>query len=261
MRVLEQSIPLSVESAWSQGARNDYAKLPSIVRLAEMAAMHPMILQAIGADVALKCNRYGYTGATLADLKGRVMAFCPVLEAAKAAVEALHEIEADFALETQSSRFGKSPEDIPGLFTAGITEAIVLRLFIRGGRQETEITEDAYVYKAGMKMSARNMDFIWARCQAKSGAIYECKNQPARLMEALRCRQIPGHKTEWLKSELWLMLEVHRLLIACHWKVRLGVVTLRPRGAVQAKIKSIPSIKVPGELDIVCLEDLPNCPF
>jgi hypothetical protein len=151
------------------------------------------------------------------------------------------------------------PEDIPGLFTSGITEAIVLRLLRRHGRQDVDITEDAFFYKANERMSARNMDFVWARCQEKNGAIYECKNQPSRLVEALRDQQIASHKAEWLKSELWLMLEVRRLLVDCLWTVGLNVITLRPRWSVQAKIES-KSLTVPTELAIVCLEDL-SCPL
>ena len=254
MRELEKSIRLSVERAPSQEARNDYAKWPSILRLAEAAVRQTMILQAIGGDIASRCISKGYSDSTLADIRARVM-MCPVREVAKEAVEALKEIASDFALEVKDSKYGKPPEDIPGLFTSGITEAIVLKLLKRYGRQDVDITEDAFFYKDGQKISARNMDFVWARCQAKDGAIYECKNQPSRLVEALRDQQIASHKPEWLKSELWLMLEVRRLLVGCHWTVGLNVVTLRPRKSVQAKIES-KSLKVPTELAIVCLEDL-----
>lgn len=260
MRVLEKSIPLSVKSAWSQGARNDYAKLPSILHLAETAARHPMILQAIGSDIALKCNKDGYTESTLAGLRAKVMVLCPVLEAAKATVDALKQIAVDFASEIKDSRFGKPPAEIPGLFTSGITEAILLERLNRTGYVNKDITEDAYFYKAGKKMSARNMDFVWARQQEKRGAIYECKNQPSKLVQGLMAQNTRGHEAEWLNSELWLMLEVHHLLVNCHWKVSLSVVTLRPRGSVQAKVDSIPFIEVPGELAILCLEDL-SCPL
>jgi hypothetical protein len=254
MRELEKSIRLSVDSAWSQGARNDYATLPSVLRLAETAAQHPMILKAIGPDIALRCKSIGYGENTLGDLRARVM-MCPVREAAKEAVEALKLIAVDLASEIKDSKFGKPPDKIPGLFTSGITEAIVLKLLIHYGRQDADITEDAFFYKDDEKMSPRNMDFVWARCQAKDGAIYECKNQPARLVEALKDRQIPSHDVEWRKSELWLMLRVRSLLVGCHWTFGLNVVTLRPRGPVQANIRS-KSLTVPVELAIVCLEDL-----
>jgi len=222
-----------------------------------MAAQHPMILQAIGADIALKCNRLGYTKSTLEDLRAKVMGRTPVPEAARRrTVEALHGIEADFALEIKSSGHRKPPDEIRGLFTSGITEAIVLKLLIHSGRQDAHITKDAYFYKAKVQMSPKNVDFVWARPQYKNGAIYECKNQPARLVRALMDKNTPGHEAEWKKSELWLMLTVRDLLIDCQWKVGLNVVTLRTRGPVQAGIAAIPFIKVPGELTIVCLEDL-----
>jgi hypothetical protein len=262
MRIIEKSIPLSVRCAGLPGARNDYARLPSIVRLAETAVRHPMVLRAVGPYIADICNSRGYAESTLAALRTKVIKVMTDREpeAARATVNALKEIATDFASEVKVSRYGKPPEQIPGLFTSGITEAIVLKLLRRSGYQDVDITEDAFFYKADEPMSARNMDFVWAKPQDKNGAIYECKNQPARLVRALRDQNTPGHKAEWEKSELWLMLTVRDLLVNCRWKFNLSVVTLRPKRSVQSEIASIPFIKVPTELAIVCLEDL-SCPL
>jgi hypothetical protein len=217
-----------------------------------------MVLQAVGPYIADICNSRGYAESTLAALRTKVIKVMTDREpeAARATVNALKEIATDFASEVKASQYGKPPEQIPGLFTSGITEAIVLKLLRRSGYQDVDITEDAFFYKAGEQMSARNMDFVWAKPQDKNGAIYECKNKPARLVEALKDRQIPSHDVEWRKSELWLMLKVRSLLVGCHWKVGLNVVTLRPKRSVQSEIASIPFIKVPNGLAIVCLEDL-----
>lgn len=257
MRVIEASIPLEVESATSGGARNDYATLPSIVGLAEIAAEHPMVLQAIGPHIAKVCNDHGYSENTLGALRSKVMTLMPcVPDAAKATINALNMVSADYVLETRSSRFGKPANEIPGLFTSGITEAIVHRLLTRSGREDSDITEDAIFYKAGEKMSAKNLDFLWARSMDKQGALYECKNQPARLIDDLKHKGTPGHDADWRNSELWLMLEVRGLLVNCSWVLNLHVVTLRPEGAVEAKIGCIPFITVPPELGVVCLENL-----
>lgn len=254
-KTLDETLGIFIEEAWVPEARNPFTELPSVKTLAKNAVESKKILGALASFVARESRTLGYSRSSMQTLRTRIFLLRLPTELKKETIESLNEIADAYSscLENQTLTL-EEIKDLRYQISAGISEAIVLRFLITSGRNQEDITPDARIYFPDTeKPSSRNIDFVWSLPNEKVAEIYECKNQPTRLVANYQTREATGNEAVWKKEQLYLMLKLRGILTKVSWDVGLGCITLRSRQAVMPGIERVTK---PDELVIYCREDL-----
>lgn len=261
-RQIDSSIPLYVESARTSEAQNRYATHGSVVRLAKIATEHPSLLRVLAGFVSIQARHVGYTKKSVGELRRRALGLSGGAvpgSVVKQMDKVMEEIAETCSSDAQGSATPEARKRIPNDMTAGITEAIVLRLLLASRRRRSDITENAFVYTGASgrkKINARNLDFVYAEQAKKIAEAFECRNQPARLMDEYYTREAYGNDAAWKKCKLYLMLKFEELLSQKGWRVLLACVTLRSRQRVIREINRRGGLPTNGRLEIYGWEQL-----
>ena len=256
-RIVDKSIPLSVERATARGTSIPYAGLGSVQALADLIIAHQAVLRAVASFAANNGRLMGYSRENLSNLRARVMALFTYLPngVAKKTIGTLDGVATDYtAILDDPPIPPEAKANLAGDFTAGISEAVVYKLLVNNGRLAQDVVLDTMFFQGEKKLTACNVDFFSTLRRQKVAELYECKNQPRRLLERYDTRNVAGNEPDWKREKLYLMLTVHELLTTAKWRVHLGCVTFRTRSAIQDALS--PFGTPPAELTIYCQEDL-----
>ncbi len=256
-KVLDKSIPVSLESARIPGTFNEYASLPFVKKLAEVSLSSTMVFDAVTGFIVKEAKGLGYANEQLGTFRNKLL-HCRPLEAAKEAIRLFEELSCRYTADlTDPNTSDEQKKKLRDLVSAGIIEAIINKCLEDSGRRSSDVTKDARVYTENPTepLNKCNIDFVWAAIQQKAANIYEFKNHPGWLFGKYGTRDDPGNVVAWKKSKLWLMLELYALLVGAGWSVDAGCVTLRKRETLKSMIASH---IMPKEVTLYCREDIGN---
>jgi hypothetical protein len=230
--------------AW-QGVGNRYANVPEVRSFAQLLAQSKQLLVMAGPVLSGHCVKHGFDEMALQSLRARAMSLSSRTITdieAKRVVDLLNALSHAYVSDLRSISSDEERKKLPGMYVAAISEQVLLTWLTSSGRLPDDMIFDA-VFSASedktnrkAKISSRNMDVFWWQAAAREAALYECKNQPARLFQGIDHYNIPGRLREWKHSELYLMAEVRARLGDRGWTVETAVVTLRPRASVESAI-------------------------
>lgn len=253
MVLVDQSIPLSVRSTTSSGARNDLASLPCICQLAKLAIDKPLLLIELGMVVPVDLMNRGYTKPKLVPLyrKMQTLVGTMLLPLAQKVLDAVaSEYSALLADPAVLPYARNKTRKLNELFSSAICEAVVREVIDRA-LLPGQLVCDAHVcMNREGDFSSKNIDFFYFEHQ--DARVYEAKCNPCSLLEEWWRRNLPGHDYDWRSDKLCLMLDLHDAMTQASWRVRLGCVTIRTK-----QILAIVTAKggAPSQLTIFCQED------
>lgn len=262
-RIYDNTPPrVQIKRCREKGCRNDFARLEPIRRLAALAAEHHVIFNAVAGYAATTGAKLGYSQ----DIQSDMTKTLRVL-AAKYATRSEYQLAITccegitHAFDASLAERGANRDELAGLFTAGITEAIVRKVLLKGERTPARLIPDAEVYNNGKRVAGRrNIDFFWSTAEEDEYQLaeaYECKNGPAKLVQDLGFQERRWLRREWKRSKLFLMLQLHNLLTRKGIRVHLGVVTLKPQAHVDRDIERT-GLSPPEELHIYARDSVLN---
>ena len=251
---LETTIPVTIESTWQRELCNPYVDLTSVRAIARLAGMHKSFFTRLAIFVCNIGKKKGYQRTTVGLVKNSVHALPGVgYHDAKRLATALDLLAGDYENQLAHGDMDESNRrELPNVFTAAISEAIVARFLLKSGRQQHELVADGHFRIGDRKQSASNIDITWHRINRQRADLYECKNDPQWLLKPWQNKDNQGCHREWEKSQLNLMLSVREALLTVNWGVRLCCITLRQRDAIQDSLEVFGS---PSELEIYAQED------
>lgn len=249
-RILDSRIQVSIESAWSLGAKNPFADLDCVKKLAFLIISNEDILQVIAPFVTEIFIAKGYSKETIVPLRRRMLLIEP-LSLVKEAINALESIADEYE---QAIKSGRHYDNLAGDISSGISECVVFNLLAVNGKTEAETTKDAFVYQESKIISSKNIDFIWANTLENAVGIYECKNQPNQLLHQYELHDRFGCEAEYKNTKIWLILKLFQLFNNAGWKVHIAVISLRTRDNHKHHLN------IPSGFDIYYQEDLKAFP-
>lgn len=162
----------------------------------------------------------------------------------------------------KASRSDANTRKLAGLFTSGISEAIVDYVLEHSPRQPNCTIKDTAVLVAGSPLNSCNIDFFYAPDPADEAEAYECKNSPTGIFSefmGLHAHPDPSKQLAWERSKLYLlkMLKVH--LDAIGIPTHLGLISLHPRSIVHKKLRRMADqmgAAIPGILAVYGRDDI-----
>ena len=248
-RLLDNSIPVYLEPASAETAKNPIARLNSVQSLADLMCQHRRIISTIGTLVA--CSREGFSREAIQRQKLQIAVLPLPKDVVDRTAVALDSVSSDY-----SARFcdpnvsAKEKAGLKQLFVAAICEALVYEALLSNGRQDAAITQDAHVYIGpDSRRSSRNIDFVWADPPGRQVEIYEARTSPFILVQKFLTKDAPGNEVEWRKEKLAVMLSLHDALVANGWSSLLACVCLD-------SAQSDKRVSYPPELTIYYREQL-----
>ncbi len=251
---LDRSISLDIDPG-GHGSQVVHPGLPSIQRLAKAMLHSRAIRDAVAGFVVRTGPKRGYSRHVQQGLRSRVLSLSQEPEdIRKEAVNALDDLARLYDDLLQDPAIVQGADELNGRFTGSITEAVVRKLLERSSRSPSEIKREVRFHADSTNLPGRRIDFLCYRRACKYAELFECKNSPKSLLDPYYKRHLVGGTYDWEDSQLFVMLEVGKLLRDASWSTHVACVTLRRRRAVTNSLDS--SASLPDELRLYCCEEL-----